>query len=283
MPELESLVAGWRRETAPLFPARDEVLDELECHLWDEIDRSCAAGLDAEAAFSRAVARLGPLPEVAAEFEKVPPVALPWQPVRVVWGVSAGVLLLTVWMIAPRLARGGVQSILAGHMGAVLLGYAASLLLGVLAICFLLARLIHEPGLGQRTTIRNASSLLALLAATLTGGGIALGIYCPLEKQGWCFGLDTREVGGLVIAAWDFLAAGVLFAHRRTSRILLPMTVASAGTVVVVLGWLVAARLESQLYGAMSDPLVLAFTLTMLSVLTLTALAPAGVLRLRGS
>ncbi len=283
MPELETLVADWREKTAPLFPERTEVLDELESHLWDEIDRSCAAGLDAEAAFSRAVAKLGNIPAVAEEFEKIPQVALPWQPVRVVWGVAAGVLLLTVWMLLPRLSRGGVQSILAGHMGAVLLGYAASLLLGGLAICFLLARLVHEPSLGQRTTIRNAACLLALAAAALTAGGIGLGIYCPLEKHGWCFGLDTREVGGLVIAAWDLLAALVLLAHRRTGRILLPMAVASAGTVVVVLGWLVAARIEQQLYGALSDPLVLATSVTLLSILTLTALVPAGVLRHRSS
>ncbi|MBN9519221.1 hypothetical protein J0H58_11985 [bacterium] len=279
MPELESLVAAWREQTAKFFAGRRDALDELECHLWDTLDALREECPDHGEAFRRAVTRLGLANEIATEFTKIPTPPLPWRPVQVVWTCAAAILILVGYVLAPKLSAGGLAALLAGHMGAVLLGYAASVLLGGLALSFLFARLVREPAIGQRVTIRRAAILLAVAAAVLTGSGIALGTYCPFEKNGWCYGLDSREVGGLAIAMWDLLAAGILLACRRPARILLPMTVSAAGCLVVVLGWIVAASFEQQHYGLISSPVVLLALVAALGGAVMTAFLPGGSLR----
>jgi len=64
-------MAAWRR---PLEHARaflDDDIDELETHLRDHVDRLIADGLDEEAAFRRATARLGVVFEIEPEYRKV--------------------------------------------------------------------------------------------------------------------------------------------------------------------------------------------------------------------
>jgi hypothetical protein len=41
--EIEAMVASWRESVAHLFAGREDVLDELEAHLWEEIDRRTAS------------------------------------------------------------------------------------------------------------------------------------------------------------------------------------------------------------------------------------------------
>jgi hypothetical protein len=87
-------------------------------------------------------------------------------------------------------------------MGLVMLGYVATLLVGFLAACYFIARLFHGLSDGQARTLKRAAFGLSGLAVALTGVGIAFGsLFCPHEKTGWAFGLDTREVGGLGIFA----------------------------------------------------------------------------------
>ncbi len=279
MPELETLVAGWREQAAKLFAGRGDVLDELECHLWDSLDALSEECPDHGEAFRRALTRLGLASEIATEFTKVPTPPLPWRPLQVIWTCAAGILLLVGLRLAPKLSAGGLAALLAGHMGAVLLGYAASVLLGALALTFLFARLVREPAIGQRVTIRRAAILLAVTASVLTGSGIALGSFCPFEKNGWCYGLDSREVGGLAIALWELIAAGVLVACRKPARILVPMTVSAAGCVVVVVGWFIAASFEQQHYGMISSPTILLALVAALGGALMTAFLPAGSLR----
>lgn len=282
MPEVDQRIAGWRAAAAPLFRGREEVLDELESHLREEVDRQLADGATAEDAVSAATCKLGDPRALATEFARVPAAPAPWLPVRLTWATAAGLAVAMAWPLAPRLAEGGERSLLAAHMGAVMLGYVGTLLVGLLSACYLVARLFREPRAGQRTTLRRATLALSAGAAALTGAGILLGAWCPFEKSGWCFGLDTREVGGLTILAWNLVTVVCFWRGRHSDEVLAAVLLGVAGNAVVVLGWLGAACIEGSPQGAFGTAAVVALTLGQLAF-SCTALAPAGWARLRKS
>lgn len=130
---LEARVAGWITSLAKLCPGREDLVDELECHLWDEIDHRIGGGEAPNEAFEAAARRLGCHAAIASEFAKVSVVPLPWLPVRLAWAASVLLALAAILMLKPRFDRGGVDSLLAAHMGGVMLGYLASLMVGGLA------------------------------------------------------------------------------------------------------------------------------------------------------
>lgn len=71
MPDLDSMIADWRRAMAlGGIRSRDE-LDELECHLRDEIDHHRHSGVEAGRAFAMAVDRLGAPRQLRDEFQKI--------------------------------------------------------------------------------------------------------------------------------------------------------------------------------------------------------------------
>ena len=68
--DLNRHVARWRHDLARRAAFDDAHLDELEAHLWDEIERLQADGLDERQAFLRATVRLGHADALAHEFHK---------------------------------------------------------------------------------------------------------------------------------------------------------------------------------------------------------------------
>ena len=120
----------------------------------------------------------------------------------------------------PKLAAGGLSSLLATHMGLVMLGYAATLLVGFLAACYFVARLFRGLERGPSPDAQRAAFGLSGAAVALTGVGIAFGsLFCPNEKTGWAFGLDTREVGGLGILAWNVAMLAGCWLGRHSGRL----------------------------------------------------------------
>lgn len=118
------------------------------------------------------------------------------------------------------------------------------------------------------------------MAVAFTGSGIAVGsLFCPDEKTGWAWGLDTREVGGIAILAWNVAALFGFYVRRPSSKLGSMMRLGIAGNVVVVLGWLGASALERQLHGSAANfTPVIAIILIQLALGCL-ALAPPGCLR----
>jgi hypothetical protein len=258
--------------------ARSEVLDELEDHLQDEVERLTRAGHSPDDAVEVAMARLGRPSELAAEFAKVPSSA-PWLPVRVAFALGALLAASMVMPLWPKLAAGGVSSLLATHMGLVMLGYVATLLVGFLAACYFVARLFHGLSDGQARTLKRAAFGLSGLAVALTGVGIAFGsLFCPNEKTGWAFGLDTREVGGLGILAWNVVMLAGCWLGRHSERLGAMMLLGLAGNVAVVLGWLGASAVERHLHGSPASFTPVMVLLLMQLALGCLALAPAGCL-----
>jgi hypothetical protein len=69
--DLEQAMAEWRRQMLAAGIKNPSVVDELECHLREDVEREMQSGLSGEEAFQAAVKRIGlPLP-LKSEFAKV--------------------------------------------------------------------------------------------------------------------------------------------------------------------------------------------------------------------
>src|SRR6516225_6987315 len=107
MPELESGIREWKRSLILAFGGPGEIVEELESHLREEIDRMRQAGHGPEAALAAAQAKLGRPVDLAAEYARVAPPAR-WLPIPV--GLALLVLLLGYlgWaLVVPGLRPGG--------------------------------------------------------------------------------------------------------------------------------------------------------------------------------
>ncbi len=69
--DVRKLVREWRVEIRSRGGLDERTLDELESHLWDEVERRLAAGATAREAVLAASARLGHPDVLAGEFRKV--------------------------------------------------------------------------------------------------------------------------------------------------------------------------------------------------------------------
>lgn len=68
---LDEEITKWRRLMLAKHVASAEALDELECHLRDDVAEQLRAGLSAEMAFEAAVERIGQANLLRREFEKI--------------------------------------------------------------------------------------------------------------------------------------------------------------------------------------------------------------------
>lgn len=76
--DLERAIAEWRKQMAAAGVKNGEVLNELESHLRDDIQREIQVGRTANRAFEIAVERIGGAQAIKGEFAKIgrPPMAL---------------------------------------------------------------------------------------------------------------------------------------------------------------------------------------------------------------
>src|SRR5437879_3603945 len=69
--DLETAIVKWRREMMAGDIRQAEVLDELECHLRDEIAEQNRRGTEVEEAFARATQGIGRPEVLQKEFKKI--------------------------------------------------------------------------------------------------------------------------------------------------------------------------------------------------------------------
>lgn len=69
--ELNRAISDWRHELASGGLKYPGVLDELESHLRDDIERRTRGGASSDGAFHRAVEQIGGIKNLKTEFEKV--------------------------------------------------------------------------------------------------------------------------------------------------------------------------------------------------------------------
>src|SRR5262245_43327137 len=70
MPDLEQQIAEWRQQMIAGGIKSCDVLDELESHLRDDIERQVRSGTDAPQAFHAAIGRLGTAAALRSGFAK---------------------------------------------------------------------------------------------------------------------------------------------------------------------------------------------------------------------
>ncbi len=70
--DLETSIAGWRREMSDGGVDSSAALDELESHLCDDVEQRISDGLSAQRAFEIATQEIGTPYAISAEFNKLP-------------------------------------------------------------------------------------------------------------------------------------------------------------------------------------------------------------------
>lgn len=68
---LDQAISGWRRQMNAAGIKSPEVLDELESHLREDIERRARGGADISELFHRAVAQFGQPQSLKAEFDRI--------------------------------------------------------------------------------------------------------------------------------------------------------------------------------------------------------------------
>jgi hypothetical protein len=239
MPELEQLIAQWRRGLAETAGCSKEVLDELESHLRDEVQQLVRAGHSEEQALTLAASRLGSPHTLAREFAKVAdPVS--WLPVRIL-GIGFAVVILATPFLGYFLARGQngrVGLLLATHVCAIMLGYGASLFVGLLAICYVARRPFGDLSAGQVQSLVRAVFALTAVATVLTLAGILLGCVWAKDHLGRYWGWDPKEAWAAGVLTWD-VAMLLLLRHGASERTVIRLGI--LGNVLVGFAWFAGA------------------------------------------
>jgi Cytochrome C assembly protein len=276
--DLERRIQQWRQTAAETLGDRPEVMDELEGHLREEMQRLVQSGQAPELAWEAALQRLGEPGRLAEEFAKVPPG--PWLPARLVGLVLVVLSAGLAWFLLSALGRGRFGPLLACHIFAVTLGYTVTLAVGVLAGWSILARAVAGRDARRAEAFRSAAWKLSAAALGLTAVGVALGAWWAQDNLGRFWTWDPREFGGLGVLTCD----GVLLACLLRRRAALPgMVLGVLGNMVVSLGWfgppLLAVTLHSYGFTATLAFLLVGFLMTQLLLLLLTFVPPGRLAR----
>src|SRR3974390_2014412 len=92
---IELAISAWRQQMAAAGVKAPEVLDELENHLRDDVDKKVQSGLDLRQAFEAAARQIGLAAPLRLEFKKVEKArrALLAKHLLRLFGVAAGLVL----------------------------------------------------------------------------------------------------------------------------------------------------------------------------------------------
>jgi hypothetical protein len=279
MPDLDRRIADWRRTLAETAGCRDDVIEELESHLRDEMQRLILAGEPEERALDLAIARLGTPQTLGAEFAKVAwdgPTR--WLPVYFAHGLMIALAVLLIGYCV--LAQGRFSLLLASHVIAVTIGYSATFAVGGLATCYVATRSFRPLHPGQMRALTRAVFALTWLALGATTLGVVLGGFWARDNLGRFWGWDPQEIGGAFVLAWD--AVMVYFWWRRPAATHAAMLLAFVGNGLVAAAWFGPSMLGVGLH-AYGSPMPTVAVLTGLAVGHLAliglGLAPSGCLR----
>jgi hypothetical protein len=272
--QVEKSIAQWRQALADKIGNEPNLLDELESHLRDELDRQAKAGQPPELAFQSTITKIGAPDTLAQEFAKV---AAPWWPIR---AVAAGVLLTIVFsmiLLGVRL-RSSADGWLIVHVMSITAGYLLTYGIGVLAICYASRRLMRELALGQQTSLVRALVLMDCLGCGFTAVGALTGCVWAHDHLGrfWDF-WDVRESGVLIVLGWQAVLLGSATRAHRSLRWLMCWGV--LGNLAVTYAWFAAAVLSSARHYESMGNLIIFLVAPLTAILLAigaSALLPSG-------
>ncbi len=228
MRDLEQQITDWRRTMAKASGHRADMLNELEGHLREEIDRLRRSGVSTDKAFEMAASKLGAPVPVAAEFDKLTAASTTCLPVKIARIVIVGIALFLPIIFAFKVDKAGV--LLATHVVCVTLGYLMTFVIGGLGICALLSRWFGTSGPTQRHALLRSIFNFAGISAILTGVGIILGAFWAKDHMGRYWDWDLKETGGFLVFVWTALLASLRWLRPVETTVVLLATLGNAIT-----------------------------------------------------
>ena len=280
MHNLDQSIAEWRKNISRTPGLSPDTLDELENHLRETISTMVESGIPEPEALQRALAQLGPVGEVTADFQKLSPVT--WLPLRIVM-VIAGVLslvMLTQLVIAFQHRHWDI--LLGAHTFVLALGYGAGVLLGVLGICFVIQRSFAEFSTRRAAALSCAIGLFSAWGCAFTIVGVILGMAWSQREWDRCWSWDPREISTLCVVLWQAGFLAVQRFRRPGVRSLFMASLAGSSLVLLAMFGPVLLTFGVHMYGRVllaTWPVLLMIVVN--ALFFLVGLAPAGWLRLR--
>jgi ABC-type transport system involved in cytochrome c biogenesis permease subunit len=283
MHKLDTLITEWRKRLPKHLNSNRETVQELENHLRDKTEELIKAGLSVEDAFNRAITELGPVEELASEFQKLgDPV---WLPVKLALALAVIVSLFSALIAFYILARAGstqVKVVLAAHVFTITLGYIAVFLSGGLGICYVIQRCFAEVPPATRRSLSRANRRFAWAATLFSISGVVLGALWARLEWGRYWAWDAKETGGFCVIVWSTLFL-ILHYFRQLSVRTLALTSLS-GNIIVTVAWFGANVLSTLQSSAQTYPpwnlLLMLAAIALHLIILLIGLAPAGWLRI---
>lgn len=218
MRELERQIREWRRSMRAELPPR--TVRELETHLWEHIAALKNEGLTAEAAFARAVERLGEPRALGREFARL---SVPWMPaswsVRTVFVfVGALVAWMTGWSVL-RVLAGADKVLFAAHYLPVICGYVVVFGMGLIALCALAAGWRRPLPLWKRREWRQTLFRMIAASAVLVSSGTALGIFWRRQAEGRLWTEESLQLGMVLFGSTALILFAVSSVKRWSGRV----------------------------------------------------------------
>jgi hypothetical protein len=236
MRDFEKEIAAWRKTMARASGHNHEMLDELEAHLRDEIERLVCGGTTEDKVFQIALANLGSPSAVGAEFQKLADATRPkWKPVTIAQVVFVIVAVLCAGTLLPRIGHERMTILLASHILAATVGYVSMFIMGALGICYVLASWFQQIGRAQRYALRRASFQFATLAFTLTALAVVLGIFWAKENLGRFWAWDVKETGALFVLGSAIIMVGLCWLKGTSPNTIACMSI--IGNVSTAWAW----------------------------------------------
>src|ERR1051326_8478590 len=153
---LEKAISDWRRQLAASGITSSDILDQLQTHLRDELDKQMGAGLSQQRAFELALEQIGQIVAISAEFSKVAPARLMKRPKYLLPFSFCSAALITLSSLSVFLEPGFSSF---GRMLGFVVIWLIALYLAALPFCYRFLPSIHR--LAVRKAIEIGSLLLA--------------------------------------------------------------------------------------------------------------------------
>lgn len=234
MPDLEIKITTWRSTMRGALPA--ETVRELEEHLREHIAALSAEGIAAEAAFDRAVERLGDMRELAREFERTGPGWLPAsRPVLVMLVLTVAMILTVGATIGYVYANGKITLLLLVHVLLVTTGYLAMIGTALVGLCALVTSKRRELSEREHGEVRRVLLLLTTLSCLVVPPGIVLGAFWAADNLGGAWSWKPVEIGALTITFAAYFQLVALWCRLGSDITRYQLSVLGGGAVAI--GW----------------------------------------------
>ncbi len=218
MSELEAKIAAWRKTMSAALP-RDTVR-ELEEHLREQVAALQSEGLGADAAFARAVERVGDVKELVREFERMDRRWLPAsKAVLVVLTLTVGLVAISWGLAAVQYHARAVPLLSLTHGLMIWTGYLIVVGMGLVGACALVSSLLRTSSAWERARLQRLLFALTLASSVFVVVGIFTGRLWggenPMPRS-----VLKQELGAVLVASTTLLSLVAQRFERRSHKTL---------------------------------------------------------------